>query len=919
MLLAIELTLYYKNEITTMSKIVSNNKKAINKKPLAIAVSAALMSLMTLPTMAADEEANDKEKDKLEVITVTATKHVTNLMETPLAITALNPEELVRQNVKELSDLNGMVPNLQLGLSNGDSGVKASIRGVSSNNFTEIGDPAVGIHIDGIYSPRPQGSLALMFDLEQVEVLRGAQGTLFGRNSTAGVINIIPAKPVFDDNFGWTTLQVGNYNAKQIRSVYNFALADNFALRAALMVDKRDGYINQQQDLTDRGWLYGNPGDADYINGGSADGKPDVDMRLNKKVDASDYYSNSDQWGARLTGLWQVTDKLEWLMGYEHYQNDSAGDVNLKDCEAAAGSRYACDSTDHFDQSVLINVPGVIDMSIDTFRSTLTYDINENTSLEYRFAYANQQRKQNHDDDAGQHALIEEVEPMDWWGRAYVDDRATYTLASEYQSFVNELQLKQTYENWQYVVGAFWMYEDNAIQFAQDMLVNAPFGMPYGQYYDQPKREIDSKAIFAQTDIELADKWTATVGIRYTQDERTDNAGETWGSWGADDPWYYNGAQDLPMNPIDWDNWAGTGQPHNGEDLTFNMGPFAGKGAYGDTKVVNTYSKDWDQTTWRLGLQYDFAHKQMVFASVATGYRAGGFGDKFDVCGGGTCVGGEPNTPQFSFLDYDPETTVNYELGYKGSLLDDTLNLTAVLFFTQYQDMHYTDMHPVGQKELENGQTCPEWDQACDIVQAWKTENIGDSDIYGLELEFNYIPWENGHLTGYYAYLGTNITSYDSYSDNWMCGYREENGAEPCADLFIEPGNPLSGRQLYDVTGNQLPNSPEHSAGLNYSHYIEMGDYQLVPWVGVRWQDTMYFTPRNLDNRAVGDYQPAYANVDLSVKFSPVSEDWYIELYGNNLTDEVVTNWMGQGANGGYKSSSFNPPRMYGVRFNISY
>ena len=122
----------------------------MNKKPLAIAVSAALMSLLTLPALAADEKSADKEKDKLEVITVTATKHVTNLMETPLAITAMNPEALTRQNIKSISDLSGMVPNLQLGTSNSDSGVKASIRGVTSNNFTEIGDPAVGIHIDGI-------------------------------------------------------------------------------------------------------------------------------------------------------------------------------------------------------------------------------------------------------------------------------------------------------------------------------------------------------------------------------------------------------------------------------------------------------------------------------------------------------------------------------------------------------------------------------------------------------------------------------------------------------------------------------------------------------------------------------------------------------------------------------------------------
>ncbi len=899
-----------------MSKFDSIINNTVSKTPIAAAISLALLGTMPLSAVAAEETELDKKK--LEVIQVTATKHVTNLMETPLAITAMTPEALTRQNIKSVGDLSGMIPNLQFGISNGDSGVKASIRGVTSSNFTEIGDPAVGIHIDGIYSPRPQGSLALMFDLEQVEVLRGAQGTLFGRNSTAGVINIIPAKPVFDDNFGWTTIQLGNYNAKQVRSVYNFAVADNFALRAAVMFDQRDGYINQQQDLTDRGMKlpdvddpWGKPG----VWSGP-DGNPDVDMRVNKKVDESDYYSNSDQWGGRLTGLWHITDNLAWTVGYEHYQNNGAGDVSLKDCDAAQDTRYACLTQDPFEEPVLVNVPGKLDMSIDTIRSLIAYDIDANTSLEHRFSYANQQRTQHHDDDAGQHPLMSEVDIMwEWgnWGRQTIDDRATYTLDSEYKSYVNELQLKQTFERWQYVVGGFWMYEDNSIEFAQDMLVQAPWGMPYGQFYDQPKREIDSKAIFGQADIEITDRLTVTAGIRYTQDERTDNAGETWGSWSADSPWYYNGAEGLPsVTP-------GTGIPHNGTDLTTNMGVFAGKTAYGDTKVVNTYSKDWQQTTWRLGAQYDLGNKQMVFTSVATGYRAGGFGDKFDTCGGGTCVGGEPNTPQYSFLDYDPELTTNFEIGYKGSLLDDTLNLTAVVFYTQYEDMHFTNMHPVGQKELENGQTCPDWNQACDIVQAWKTENIGDSDIYGLELEFDYIPWENGHLNGFYAYLGTEITSYDSYSDDWMCGYREDAGAEGCAALFVEPGNPLSGRQLYDVTGNQLPNSPEHSMGLNYSHYVEMGEYQLVPWLGFRWQDTMYFTPRNIDEKAVSDAQEDYINIDATLKFGPVDENWYVELYGTNLMDERVINWKGQGANGGWMSNSYNPPRMYGIRLNMAY
>ena len=887
---------------------MSNHQQS--NKPSYLALSIALACSFTNIAFAEQTSEEAKETQKIEVITVSATKMPTNLMETPIAVTAMDPEALKRQNIRSVQDLSGMIPNLQLGLSTGDSGVRASIRGVTSNNFTEIGDPAVGIHIDGIYSPRPQGSLALMFDLEQVEVLRGAQGTLFGRNSTAGVINIIPAKPELDENYGWTDVQLGNYNAKQIRTVYNFAVTDNFALRAALMVDKRDGYINQVQDFTDRGWLNGDPGNEDYINGGSADGLPDVDQRYNKKVDRSDFYSNSDQWGGRLTGLWQISEDKKWIMGYEHYQNSGAGEVDMKDCAAAKGTRYSCDSDNQFDQTIKINVPGKIDMTIDTYRSLFSWDINDHTILEHRFAYANQQRYQQHDDDVGYHALIEEVEPMDWWGKSYVTDESTWTLNSEYKSYVNELQVKQTFANWRYVAGVFWMFEDNAIKFAQDQLVNAPYGLPIGQYYDQPNRENDSKAIFAQADINLTDKWTATIGARYTRDKRTDRNGQTWGSWDTEDEsaWYYNGQFD-PLNPL------GEGIAHNGTDLTTNMGPFAGKEAY-PGPTLNDHSNSWGKTTWRLGLQYNIDDDQMIFTSVSTGYRAGGFGDKFDVCGGGTCIDG--STEQYSFLDYKPETTTNYELGYKGSLLDQTLNLTAVFFFTKYEDMHYTDMHPVGQKIIDH--ECPEWDPACDIVQAWKTENIGNADIKGLELEFDYIPWENGRITGFYAYLDTEIKSYPSYNEGWMCGYREEFGAEACADLFVEPGNPLSGRQLYDVRGNQLPNSPKHSLGLNFSHYFEFeGGYELEPWIGMRWQDRMYFTPRNLDNDIIGDFQKAYTNVDASIKFGPSEGDWSVELYGNNLTDNAVKNWMGEGRQGGFQFNSYNPPRMVGLRVHVSY
>jgi outer membrane receptor for ferric coprogen and ferric-rhodotorulic acid len=130
-----------------------------------------------------------------ETVTVTATRVETDLMKTPIAVTVIDQETMDREGVRNVRDIAQMVPNMDIATVNGQSTPIISLRGIRSTNTTELGDPSVGVHLDGIYSPRMQGILGLMFDNERVEVLRGPQGTLFGRNSTVGSINIIPAKP----------------------------------------------------------------------------------------------------------------------------------------------------------------------------------------------------------------------------------------------------------------------------------------------------------------------------------------------------------------------------------------------------------------------------------------------------------------------------------------------------------------------------------------------------------------------------------------------------------------------------------------------------------------------------------------------------------------------------------------------------
>ena len=869
-------------------------------------LATAVLLALSLPA-AAQEPAENPPKpppaNELPTVTVTATRSATNALKTPVSVTALKGDDLVRDNAKELLNLSGAVPNLQLGLSSADSGVLASIRGVTSTNFTEIGDPAVGIHIDGIYSPRPQGSLALMFDLDQVEVLRGAQGTLFGRNSTAGVINIIPARPDFKSDYGWTSLQSSSFKGRQLRIVQNVSLADNFALRGAFMMDQRDGYITQERDLRDRGIR---KPDGSF----SPDGRPDADQRLNRVLDPSEYYTNSDQYGARLTARWAVSPSFEWTAAYEHYQNRGAGEVGLKDCEMAAGTAWACGPKGQW--HAIINVPGKIDMSIDTLRSGMSWQLGAGLELAYKLSYAVQQRVQHHDDDGGQtwrDADVGLMQPWGNWGNQHAFDRASYTLDSDYRSWVHELQLKQQTPNWRYVAGAFVLREKNTIQFAQDMLVEAPWAMPYGQYYDQPDRRVDSNGLFAQGDLKLAARWTGTAGLRFSQDKRSDRGGKSYGNWDAGTPWYYNGLHVVPCE-------LGACTPHNGSDLTLGMGPFAGPAAY-TPPSNNSHSAQWRKTTFRLGLQFDLDERQMLFASLATGYRPGGFGDQFDTCGGGTCVDG--GSKKYSFLEYQPETTTNFELGYKGRLLNNKLDLGVTVFSTDYKDMHTTGMNAVGQKQMQPGQTCPDWNPACDIVNAWKTENIGRARIQGLELEFNSRPWAGGRLSGYLAFLDAKVKAYPTYDDNWICGYREMFGAEACAPIYLGGDADKRGRRIRDVRGHQLPYAPKFSYALNYAHDLNLGGYTLTPSLGMRYQSKMYFTVRNLDNAHIGDYQKAYTNWNASLALAPSSAKWSLELWGTNLSDNAVKNWMGQGNTGGYTFNSYNPPRMVGLRATVNY
>lgn len=836
---------------------------------LGCCVAAALLSCSVSAQSNTNVKSVDAENEgKIERISVTASKRKTYLMETPGAITAISQDQLTRSGIKELRELTTSIPNTQFVVSGTDSGIQASIRGVRSGNNTEIGDPAVGVHIDGIYSPRPQGALALLYDVSQVEVLRGPQGTLFGRNSTGGSINVIPNKADTSDSYSSIVLGYGKYAHKQLRGLTNIAVNDRFALRFALMADRRDGYIQQDYDVRD----INRPDIKDPFTGKPmvADGRPDTDQRENRRVGKEDYYTNADKQAVRALARWVPTDSLTWDLTLEHFADKSAGELFLKDCKQAKGTVDACTQQQFYAN---INVPGDMDMTIDTTRSHLNWLINDMWSADYRFSVADQERYQLFDEDAGFAAAPSRAK-LDSFSHPLLFDRYARTDA-KFKSTIHELQFTYSSADLKFVTGVFSMREKNKIKFDVELvhgLRHSALGYhPAAFSYPQDDRRANADAVFGQFDYQLTDKQQVTFGYRQTRDEKIDNGGVGYELVFSDK--YYNGKYDPTK--------SGSIQ---GDSLTKEMGTYPPLGQV-LTAGRRTYaSEDWQKGTWKLGTDYRLDNNDLLYAFVATGFKAGGFFEDFDICDCG----------QYSNLPYGPEEVTNYEAGYKGSLLDGKMNLSAALFYSDYTDMQVTNNQKVG--------TRPDGSEKTHNV----TTNIGEASLKGLELELDYIPWVGGRLTGYVAWLNARVEDIP-FEDAYYCSERLEYGQKPCAGKV-------------DISGNSLPYSPDWSTSLTLKHTLELTQgYALEPQVTAHWQSKMYTSLNNYDGAHLSDAQDAYWKIDASLRLLPAQGNWWLEAYGSNLTDEIVRNANYFQFRDGFIRSTYNPPRMYGVRFGYDF
>ncbi|MBY0570245.1 MAG: TonB-dependent receptor plug domain-containing protein, partial [Burkholderiaceae bacterium] len=198
-------------------------------------------------TPSAAEKKAASDSTAISEVIVTGTKRATSLQRTPVAITAIGAAALDDAHVQTIQDVVNLVPGFQA-TSQGDHGViTMTLRGVGNDSAkTEYADPEVASFVNGVYSPRPEGATSLLFDLEGIEVLRGPQGTLWGRNATVGAVNMQTAKPVIGQSSGTFEGGLGSYKRTGVRGAFNVPVSDTMALRFAFVNEKHDGYVDYQ-------------------------------------------------------------------------------------------------------------------------------------------------------------------------------------------------------------------------------------------------------------------------------------------------------------------------------------------------------------------------------------------------------------------------------------------------------------------------------------------------------------------------------------------------------------------------------------------------------------------------------------------------------------------------------------------------
>jgi len=736
----------------------------MRKLSFGVVSSFALAAGIAVPAHAQESEAASPASRTDEIV-VTAEFREANVQDTPIAITAVNAKMLESRGQTDIAQVASQAPNVTLKPQNqvNGNGMIAFIRGIGQTNFNLALEPGVGIYVDDVYIPTVTGSLLDLMDLERVEVLRGPQGTLAGKNSIGGAIKLFSSKPS-GDNRGSLQVTYGSYNRLDIRGFADISITDNLFARISGVSKNRDGYVTRlDYGVTHPGSTVPVTSGGDEVLG-TLGGKSYAAGRLSLRWApsdtfeinvAGDYTHDKSEAGAAVlkrlnsTAAGTTPDGRPFLVGTD-------GNPVIPDCRFVPYGQYSCDTLSpslgynpkYVSYATFMDaMPATSQAPYKPFyaepiahfkgggvQGTIDIGLSDNFQLKSITAYREYTSTWGNDSD----------------GTPVPNQQQINTL--DFHFFSQELRLNGTLADGliDFTLGGYYSDQEGTLLARVDLnysgidFINGP-----------DKTPVTSKAGFLNVTLHPTDAMSLSGGVRYSRDKKTSS--------------YFRSNPDgtLPP-PCDFAAPGGPTGNNNAPNCLQN----------GLWNLSDTFEGSrWD---YRLVANYRFADEFMAYASYSTGYKMGGvnpypyygpaLGECSDLPAGSTA-------PCNQLKPFDPESLQTYEIGFKADLFDRRLRLNGAAFYNKFNDI------------ILNVNRCPGSPCA-------QPNNIGKADVKGFELEVQAFPLDGLSLDGSLSYLDFEYTE------------------------ITNPNTPIT----LDMT---TPYTPEwsYSFGVQYDHKTDIGTF----------------------------------------------------------------------------------------------
>ena len=877
---------------------------------------ALLVAAAALPAVPAQAQ--------LEEVIVTAQKRAESIQDVPIAITAFDEEALRSKQINGFGDMRFTAPNVSF--NNGNfTGTNFQIRGVGTNLVAASADGGVGIHVNEVPLIAPRLFETEYYDVEQVAVLRGPQSTLYGRNSTGGAANMITRPANTDGWEGNLEAQYGNFDHKKLNGAVNIPVSDRLALRFAGLWLDREGYTEN------------------VFNGSDVDGRDQASLRASLRwlptdtteIDLMVSWFDEDSTRTRSQKtlchndpsgiLGCLPDRLDFdvpnpssqlsnllisnavlgPLGAFTLGTNVRGDVP-QDLRKVASERqplYEADET-----LVTLNIA----QELGDYTLSFVGGYQQTTVLsqmDYQWTVT---------DALAVPTLLPLVAPTaastlfadGLWPISAPSANSTGSVGGHIDSYSvgleaydqanqsseqlsGELRLQSDFDGaLNFLVGGFWMDVDldnqywvfsSGFDYFANVFPAAALGLDgFGWVGPQFNNEtadygIRSQAVFGEIYYALSDTVTLTVGARYTQDKKT-----------------------IEDRQILFNNDPVTGAPvlqALGADLPIPT-------------ATRRDSNEWKETTGRMVLDWSVSADTLAYASLARGYKGGGFNPPFDPV---QFPGQEEN--------FEPEFVDALELGTKNTLLNNTLQANFSAFLYDYTDM-----------------------QVSKIVNRTSFNENTDAQIWGGEAEFVFAPSPRWILNANLAYLNTEVKDFESVDTRDPTAGRNDvtllkdltNGSNCVALLdpaayaaqvgsqytscsrLAGSGLPVTDGIAQNLNGNQLQNAPEWSVSLGAQYNWAFADSSSLSLrVDYYWQDEMY---ARLFNRPI-DRIAAWDIWNAQATYTAAQGQWYARAYIKNIADDdhLVAMYVSDPSSGLFTNVFSIEPRTYGLALGYNF